>query len=222
MSNLKPELAAILKKYNVQTFEFVQTGEWECTLRTDEPATQRMQHELQTAIGGWFKIHFEALPKQPLLPGITGALSNANASNVNHPAHYNSGKIEVIEAIEDWKLNYHRGSVVKYTARAGKKDPTKEIEDLEKAAWYIKREIERLTAARDKREVTRPNDMNLRGGSITALDIQALKAEATWAIVGDWLTVETENGDKQGFIPRDPMPENEPLPSILKYERKMK
>lgn len=83
-------------------------------------------------------------------------------SNVTHPAHYNTGKIEVIEAIEDWKLSYHRGNVVKYVARAGKKDPTKTIEDLEKAKWYLEREIERLRAAKESREPVRPNDMNPR------------------------------------------------------------
>lgn len=81
-------------------------------------------------------------------------------SNVTHPSHYNSGKIEVIEAIEDWKLNFHRGNAVKYVARAGKKDPSKEIEDLEKAVWYLNREIEVLRADRDDRDPVRPNDMN--------------------------------------------------------------
>ena len=64
--------------------------------------------------------------------------------NVNHPSHYTDGKIEVIDFIEDKKLNFHRGNAVKYIARAGKKDKFKEVEDLEKAAWYIHREIERL------------------------------------------------------------------------------
>ena len=63
---------------------------------------------------------------------------------VNHPSHYTYGKIEVIDAIEAWGLNFHRGNAVKYIARAGKKDPTKEIEDLKKAEWYIHREIQRL------------------------------------------------------------------------------
>ncbi len=63
----------------------------------------------------------------------------SDMSNVNHPSHYNSGKVEVVEAIEDWKLGFHRGNAVKYIARAGKKDPSKEIEDLEKASWYLKR-----------------------------------------------------------------------------------
>lgn len=83
-------------------------------------------------------------------------------SNVTHPTHYNSGKIEVIEAIEDWGLGFHRGNAVKYIARAGRKDPEKEIEDLQKADWYLQREIERLQAIKDGREVVRPNDMNPR------------------------------------------------------------
>lgn len=62
--------------------------------------------------------------------------------NIN-PKYY-KGKVEVIDAIEAWGLNFHRGNAVKYIARAGKKDPTKEIEDLKKAEWYIHREIQRL------------------------------------------------------------------------------
>lgn len=64
--------------------------------------------------------------------------------NVNHPSHYTSGKIEVIDFIEDQKLPYHLGNVVKYVARAGKKDPTKTVEDLKKAAWYLARYIQLL------------------------------------------------------------------------------
>ena len=61
---------------------------------------------------------------------------------VNHPAHYTAYPIEVIQLTEH--LNFCRGSAVKYLARAGLKDPSKEIEDLEKAAWYIQRELNRL------------------------------------------------------------------------------
>jgi hypothetical protein len=67
--------------------------------------------------------------------------------NVEKPKHYNTGKIEVISAIEDWKLDYHLGNVVKYVARAGKKDPNKTIEDLEKAKWYLSRRIDQLKSA---------------------------------------------------------------------------
>lgn len=67
-----------------------------------------------------------------------------NNDNINHPSHYTDGKIEVINFIEDKKLNYHRGNVVKYIARAGKKDPAKELEDLKKARWYLDREIKNM------------------------------------------------------------------------------
>lgn len=63
---------------------------------------------------------------------------------VNRPAHYTDGKIEVIEFIEDKKLGFCLGNAVKYIARAGKKDPTKEVEDLKKARWYIERRIKEI------------------------------------------------------------------------------
>lgn len=78
---------------------------------------------------------------------------------VNHPAHYTFGKFEVIEVLEDWNLGPHLFNVVKYVARAGKKDPTREIQDLEKAAWYLNRKIELLKATNEGREAVRPNDM---------------------------------------------------------------
>ena len=62
---------------------------------------------------------------------------------VNHPSHYTDGKIEVIDYIEDKEFGYHLGNAVKYISRAGKKDPDKYVEDLEKAKWYIGREIAR-------------------------------------------------------------------------------
>lgn len=84
---------------------------------------------------------------------------------VNHPKHYNRGKIEVIEFIEDQGLGFSLGNTVKYICRAGVKDPTKEIEDLCKAQWYLSREIEVRKASREGREPLRPNDMNPRATS---------------------------------------------------------
>ena len=60
---------------------------------------------------------------------------------VNHPSHYTSGSIEVIDFIEDQKMPYHLGSAMKYICRAGKKDPDRTVEDLQKAVWYINRYI---------------------------------------------------------------------------------
>lgn len=63
---------------------------------------------------------------------------------VNRPAHYTDGKIETIEFIEDKKLGFCLGNAIKYISRAGKKDPTKTVEDLKKAIWYINRRIKEL------------------------------------------------------------------------------
>lgn len=66
------------------------------------------------------------------------------SDNVNHPKHYNNGKIEVIDYIEDKNLGFNLGNAVKYISRAGIKDPDKTVEDLQKACWYVLREIERV------------------------------------------------------------------------------
>lgn len=63
---------------------------------------------------------------------------------VNSPSHYNSGKIEVIDFIEDQDFNFNLGNVVKYLSRAGKKSKETHLEDLEKAKWYLEREIQKL------------------------------------------------------------------------------
>lgn len=63
---------------------------------------------------------------------------------VNRPSHYTDGKIEVIDYIEDKKLGFCLGNAIKYISRAGKKDPTKEVEDLNKAIWYVKRRIKEI------------------------------------------------------------------------------
>jgi hypothetical protein len=62
-----------------------------------------------------------------------------NPDTVNHPPHYTAGKIEVIDFIEDQRLSYHLGNVVKYVCRADHKGSR--LEDLKKAAWYLNREI---------------------------------------------------------------------------------
>ena len=62
---------------------------------------------------------------------------------VNHPSHYTSGKYEVIDVIHDQKLSYNLGNAMKYICRAGKKNPDKYTEDLEKAIFYLKDEVAR-------------------------------------------------------------------------------
>jgi hypothetical protein len=63
---------------------------------------------------------------------------------INHPEYYREGTYEAINVIEAWNLTFSLGNVVKYVSRAGKKDPEREIEDLEKAKWYLERHIQNL------------------------------------------------------------------------------
>jgi len=61
-------------------------------------------------------------------------------SNVNHPKHYQSENgLEAIDVIEAFNLGFCLGNVVKYVLRCGHKD--NEIQELEKAKWYLDREI---------------------------------------------------------------------------------
>lgn len=66
-------------------------------------------------------------------------------TNVDHPEHYGNGIYETINVIEAWNLDFCLGNAVKYISRAGKKDKTKTIEDLQKAIWYIERRIKQLS-----------------------------------------------------------------------------
>lgn len=63
---------------------------------------------------------------------------------VAHPAYYNNGAIEVWDAIADWGLGegFVLGNVIKYVARAGRKDGNSRLKDLTKAREYIDKAIE--------------------------------------------------------------------------------
>lgn len=58
---------------------------------------------------------------------------------VKHPAHYRRRGLEAIDVIEAFGLNFHLGNVVKYILRHEAKGG---LQDLEKALWYLAREIE--------------------------------------------------------------------------------
>jgi len=65
---------------------------------------------------------------------------------VNHPEHYGGvdNPYEAIKIIEALSLDFHTGNTLKYLLRAGKKNPETELEDLQKAAWYLYRKIKNL------------------------------------------------------------------------------
>jgi len=65
---------------------------------------------------------------------------------INHPKHYKGNRFEAIDIIEDYELGFNLGNSLKYVLRAGKKDDI--IQDLEKAEFYIRREIDRLITER--------------------------------------------------------------------------
>jgi hypothetical protein len=60
---------------------------------------------------------------------------------VNHPAHYTShpSGVEAIDITEF--MSFCLGNVIKYVMRADYK--TDRLEDLQKARWYLEREISR-------------------------------------------------------------------------------
>jgi hypothetical protein len=69
-----------------------------------------------------------------------------NSSNivemVSSPAHYNQGKYEAIDVIEDWSLGFHCGNAIKYIARHKHKEYSRQ--DIEKAIWYLERYLEKM------------------------------------------------------------------------------
>ena len=81
------------------------------------------------------------------LAGHDMGFGDVNDERVNHPAHYNAGKIEAIDAIEDWNLGFHDGNALKYIARhKHKQNP---CEDIEKAILYLQRHLENLRKEND-------------------------------------------------------------------------
>ena len=64
------------------------------------------------------------------------------SNQVNHPEHYQASGIEAIDVIDLFKLNFNLGNVIKYILRADKKGNKKQ--DLEKAQWYLNREIDKF------------------------------------------------------------------------------
>ena len=95
-------------------------------------------HEDQTT-----KLNIGTIEKSP---------SNDDRGMINHPKHYSDGIYEVINIIDHYKLDFSLGNAVKYILRAGVKDINKEIEDLEKAKWYIQHKIDLL----NKNDTTTP------------------------------------------------------------------
>lgn len=89
------------------------------------------QHGVPVAVGDSHSIRFT-------VDTVTVSVSDA----VNHPAHYGGedNPYEAIKVIEAWQMGFNLGNVIKYLSRADLKGAP--IEDLEKASWYLSREIQ--------------------------------------------------------------------------------
>lgn len=80
---------------------------------------------------------------------------------VDHPQHYGGedNPYEAIKVIEAWNLGFCLGNTVKYISRAGKKDDT--LQELEKALWYLKREIKKTKGHGKESSKTSSTDSGL-------------------------------------------------------------
>jgi len=105
------------------------------------PRTEVFTHDTATAT--WLPRKESVHPKSPEAKEVDEV---GGVDVVNSPAHYTKGGIETIDFIEAKGLGYCLGNVVKYVSRVDEKDDP--IENLEKAEWYLKREI-----AKRKKEV---------------------------------------------------------------------
>ena len=76
-------------------------------------------------------------------------IKDREADLVNNPPHYTAGGIDFLDFAEAKGLteNAYLFNVVKYVVRAGKKVGVDPIQDLEKAEFYLKREIARRKQA---------------------------------------------------------------------------
>ena len=75
---------------------------------------------------------------------VSNTTTTTNTDTVNKPPHYNTGKLECIDAIEASMSysefnGYLKGNALKYLWRYNYKG--KPIEDLQKAQWYLNKLI---------------------------------------------------------------------------------
>lgn len=119
--------------------------------------------------GKYFAEHFEEVT--PDVVDIYRRQGKVHEGLVDHPLHYNTNRplliiddteiggvkqyvgIECIDVVRN--MPFWKGNAIKYIWRAGlkqevgKSDVTKEIEDLEKAKWYIQDRINQLKQQHD-------------------------------------------------------------------------
>ena len=98
--------------------------------------------EIVTSIADLHMRDYHGTSKPDCLNDITPKVKTEIKSFVDHPAHYNTGKYETIDVIEDWDLDFNCGNAVKYISRHMHKG--KPVRDIEKAIWYLERRLKTL------------------------------------------------------------------------------
>lgn len=126
-------------------------GEFKGTVIDDMPEMKNIEQVIP------YRVHIDGDPEGKTYPFLADEMKKISSAEeekedsttkqddvISHPSHYTQGKIEVIDFIEDQKLNYHLGNCVKYICRCFMKHKDKPSEDLKKARWYLNREIKEL------------------------------------------------------------------------------
>jgi hypothetical protein len=105
------------------------------------PRKRGRPFKLKTKLGTYTKKNQTNLTE--IRDGQVRLVKELITDNVNSPAHYKAGGIETIDFIEAKELGYNLGNVIKYVSRADHKG--NKLEDLQKAQWYLAREIKNLS-----------------------------------------------------------------------------
>lgn len=111
----------------------------------DEQTSEALS-ELEVFVLTWDRARLRVLLE--VLSSMISICDDAPASSVQEtrPLYYGrEDGIEVIDIIEEWRLGFHLGNVLKYMVRAGKKGS--KLSDLKKARWYAERFLEKIEPA---------------------------------------------------------------------------
>ena len=148
--NMKPKItmtkveAEVAKEWGVSTAEYAKQ---KAKLKSRKPRIRPvemppMPEDRDGFVYRWINTDALSEDAKDALASKLITMEEPVSDPVNHPSHYKTGGIETIDFIEAKNFNYNMGNAVKYISRAEYKGNKKQ--DLEKAVWYLNREIGRL------------------------------------------------------------------------------